>query len=475
VTGNKVGGELTGSESEIIYCKQIDLDKNKKFDFEIPKSLSVNLFNGNIGIAAVGGYFWADENFQIVFSIQFEGKSYSVTYDLEKNRPYSLGYDLEIDLEIDFDSVEISIEFIINKPTAIGYTHFACGFVAKDEFVGSEEAYRHYSNSKKHICFPEQFYFETQIELEGSKNGVPIITKSCNRCQRFLPVNSFNQRLQLAYSNHCTTKAPCTHNGFSKYKIVKCEVGKDEVEEYFKLHFDKGYTLNNNLITCYYGHQLECKACKKFFVNAALNYLRSSSQHREDSLRRRAVELLCRKLLDMKWIYHQYRISTGREFDKDIWLKFNKQCFNCGEPIKNAKAMHLDHTMPLSHLYPLDESATCLCNTCNNAKSDIFPVDFYSEAKLLDLSKITGIPLDVLKSRSPNEKVVKELKKHVIWFVDDFLIHPEYIKDRDGKKASDSILHSVNKAVAKSEWPFDIVEEYNNLQKANTSQDIDEN
>ena len=119
--------------------------------------------------------------------------------------------------------------------------------------------------------------------------------------------------------------------------------------------------------------------------------------------------------------------------------------------------------MPLSHLYPLDESATCLCATCNNAKSDIFPVDFYTGEKLISLSKLTGLPIELLKSRKANQKVINLLKNKIIWFVDDFLNHPEYVKIRDGKKAADSILNSVNKAISKSDTKFDILEEYTKL------------
>lgn len=464
VTGHKVGGSLTGGECELISTQRLELAENQIYKFEIDPKSAIGLFNSNIGIVAIGGYFICETDFNIKFSIRVSEVISQIEYKLGKNRFYALGHDFEIDLEEEVKSISVSIEFVVSTKTAIEYSHFSYGFIEKEEYKLNEEAYKHYSNSKKAICFPEQFYFEEHFILENSVKGNPIISKSCNRCQRYLPINPYNQRIQLAFSNHCTTKAPCTHKNFSNYTITKSEFDNAVIKNIVNKTFEDGYTLDahGNIIS-YYGHQLECKACKKFFVNAALNHLRTSSQHREDSLRRRAFELLSRKLLGIKWIYHEYRIRTGKEFDKEIWLKFNKKCFNCDVEIKSAKVMHLDHTMPLSHLYPLDETATCLCATCNNAKSDIFPIDFYTEEKLTSLAAYTGLPLELLKSRKANQKVVDLLRANIIWFIEDFLNHPDYNKVRDGKKAADSILHSVNKAISKSDTKFDILDEYKKL------------
>jgi len=464
VTGHKVGGTLTGGECELINTQLLELSQSQIYKFEVDQKSAIGLFNNNIGIVAIGGYFICELDIKVKLSITVNDVLTKKVYEIEKKRFYAIGHDFEIDLEEKIENISAEIEFIITNKTKIEYSHFSFGFVDKLEYRENEEAYKHYANSKKTICFPEQFYFTEHFILENSVVGNPIISKSCNRCQRYLPINPYNQRIQLAYSNHCTTKAPCKHKSFSNYIITKSEFTNDKIKNIVNKVFENGYALdsNRNLIS-YYGHQLECKACKKFFVNAALNHLRTSSQHREDSLRRRSFELLSRKLLAIKWIYHDFRVKTGKEFDKEIWLKFDKKCFNCNNDIKSAKVMHLDHTMPLSHLYPLDESATCLCATCNNAKSDIFPVDFYTGEKLISLSKLTGLPIELLKSRKANQKVINLLKNKIIWFVDDFLNHPEYVKIRDGKKAADSILNSVNKAISKSDTKFDILEEYTKL------------
>ena len=463
ITGHKVHGELTGSECEIIQTSKISVDNNE-YTYNIVPDNAIGLFNNNIGIVAIGGYFISESDVKIKFSILVNKVATEREFILEKNRFYAIGHDFEIDLDEEIEKINVSIKFIVNEKTNIEYSHFSFGFVDKEEFKENEESYRHYSNSKKTICFPEQFYFNNYYLLEDSKAGKPILTKSCNRCQRFLPINPYNQRIQLAFSNHCTTKAPCLHRTFANYTIKKSEIIDESINKIITNDFESLYELETSgKIKSYYGHQLECKACKKFFVNAALNHLRSSTQHREDSLRRRAFELLSRNLLGVKWIYHEYRIKTGKEFDKDIWLKFNKKCFNCNSEIKSAKIMHLDHTMPLSHLYPLDKTATCLCATCNNAKSDIFPIDFYTKDKLTKLSKITSLPLELLKSRKTNQRVVDLLEKNIVWFIEEFLNHPDYIKNRDGKKAADSTLNAVNKAISKSNTQFDILEEYKKI------------
>jgi len=129
------------------------------------------------------------------------------------------------------------------------------------------------------------------------------------------------------------------------------------------------------------------------------------------------LEVLVGKLLERKWIYHIYRITKGKEFDVAIWEKFGKKCFNCGIPLKTPNDMDLDHTMPLAYLWPLDETATCLCQTCNSSKSDKFPIDFYPPDKLDDLAKITTLPLKTLRSTPINKVAVEELCNKIVWFL----------------------------------------------------------
>ena len=121
--------------------------------------------------------------------------------------------------------------------------------------------------------------------------------------------------------------------------------------------------------------------------------------------------------------------------------------------------MDLDHTMPLSMLYPLDKTATCLCSKCNSSKSDIFPVDFYKPKELIKLSKITGIDLKSLKSRFSNQIVVDAIKQNRDYILNEFLIQEQYLKVRKGKRVADSIIHSLQKAIDNSISPFKLLED----------------
>ena len=119
--------------------------------------------------------------------------------------------------------------------------------------------------------------------------------------------------------------------------------------------------------------------------------------------------------------------------------------------------MALDHTMPLAYLYRMDETATCLCSSCNSKKSDSFPVDFYTQEKLSELSAITGLSLEKLNSRSINRSVLKILVENVVWFFDDFLMDPHYQKVRGDILTADKIHDALKRVIANE---VDLVAEY---------------
>lgn len=221
----------------------------------------------------------------------------------------------------------------------------------------------------------------------------------------------------------------------------------------------EGLKIEDNKVISYYGHQLECKACKKFFVNAPLNPQRNAQQFKEDGLRRRALEILVNTLLDRNLIHFEFERRTKKEFSQYIWEKFNRRCFKCGpksDPIA-LRDMALDHTMPLAYLYRLDETATCLCSSHNSQKRDHFPVDYYSEEELVRLSTITGLPLVQLHKKEVNQKVLNLLISHIEWFYDIFLMNPEYQKIRDGIRTADKINDSLKRIIA---GQVDLAEKY---------------
>lgn len=310
--------------------------------------------------------------------------------------------------------------------------------------------------TKTGIYLPEILYRDPTVDAtamqltvgEDGGQGQAIVCKSCNRCARFLPVNIEHERKTLSFSNHCVSRAPCTHVSFSTYRVTKggpLIVGNQTFLQ---------------TVTAHYGHQLECITCKKFFVNLPLNPMRDSTQHREDALRRRALEVLVSELLGKDWVYHEHRLATGSEFDVAIWEKFEKTCFKCGKELASPNAMDLDHTLPLAYLWPLDSTATCLCPTCNSSKSDKFPVDFYTADELAKLAGITNLSLETLKSRPINADAVKLLFKRIDWFFDEFLLDADYQKVREGKKAADLIVHAIHNVLSASGYKEDLVDLY---------------
>lgn len=291
---------------------------------------------------------------------------------------------------------------------------------------------------------PEALFIEddgagvVEVEaVEGATNADhPLILKSCNRCGRFLPINVAVERDQLSFSNHCVAehRRPCKHATFGRLRNVE-----DSAEV---LQLD-------------YGYQLECRFCKKFEVNAAHNPQRSSAQMKEDGARRRAFELLLAELYGGT-PQLRYRHEKGTELADDVWKRFGCACFNCGAKLQSARKMHLDHTRPLALLWPLDGTATALCGSCNSAKRDRAPSDFYTPAKLSDLAQITGIPLEDLASPHPNEEALDLLLRNRDWLFGDFLVRDEMTKERDGKVAGELVIKALQKVLARSEHFSDV-------------------
>lgn len=254
-----------------------------------------------------------------------------------------------------------------------------------------------------------------------------ISLKSCNRCGRYLPVNIDNERAHLSFSNHCKAqhRLPCSHTGFGRIRDAR----------------------TGEVVELTYGFQLECRFCKKFAVNAALNPQRTAAQMKEDAARRRAIEFLLDHLYkgSPQLIY---RLQTGCELADDVWTRFGGRCFKCGTALASPNDMHLDHTRPLALLWPLDGTATCLCGTHNSEKRDRPPVAFYTEDELRRLAAITGLTLDELKDPSPNIEAINLLLARLDWFFDEFLQQPELQRVRDGKQAAELLVKALQKTLS---------------------------
>src|SRR3989344_27505 len=450
-SGFSVGGKTSGSECKIISSARIEV-KQKLFVLRFKREqLNPNLlFLKDLGIVGFGGYIFPKNNlnFKIKIKLKIDDieESQEKEYTLSASLWNKIG--INLDMEINKDSKITDIEGVLeisSNNSHIGELDFFGFNLDIVNYPYFKENYlEKVFNEKLEIYLPEIFYFNfdkpflvaPDLSLEKFSKGEPIVLKSCNRCSRFLPIDSKKERNTLSFSNHCFKRVPCTHNAFSKYTILDTS---EELKKEFKGNIE------NDKLKMYYGFQLECKSCKKFFVNSPLNPLRNSTQHREDSLRRRAIEILVDTLLNREWIYHKFRLEKRKEFDKHIWEKFGKKCFKCNKKLKNEREMDLDHTMPLASFWPLDETATCLCNRCNSLKSDKFPIEFYSNKELDELTKVTGINIRILKSKKINLEVVEKLIEKIEWFFDDFLNNKDYQKIRNGKRTSDLIYKAIMK------------------------------
>lgn len=464
-SGYHTCNETTGGECLVLHAEQYVCDSDTvTFVFSRSSVDVVELFEKGISILAFGGYIHSSKKATISLDMSFsyEGDGYAFGEDweqtIEANNWSNIGIHAEQLINKDSHIIDATVKMTISSQRGNILDFFAFDFdvISKDEFQDTSCATSFYQKTSMHV--PYLYYLRSDLPIDwylisGQEfvEGKRIVAKSCNRCGRYLPINIDDELKTLSFSLHCKKRAPCVHSTFRAYKIQNQAdlKAKDLI----------GLTIEDGKVVSYYGHQLECKACKKFFVNAPLNPQRNAQQFKEDGLRRRAIEVLVNTLLDRNLIHFEFEHRTKKEFSRYIWEKFDKRCFKCGpdsDPIALGD-MALDHTMPLAYLYRLDETATCLCSSHNSQKSDHFPVDYYSEEELVRLSKITGLSLTQLHKKEVNQQVLDLLIENVVWFYDEFLMHPDYQKVRDGIRTSDKINDSLKRIIA---GKVDLAEKY---------------
>lgn len=445
--------ETTGGECYVVRAQAYKMKSEKEtFTFSKKNIELMELFEENLGILCFGGYIFTDRDIRISFKMNYIIEGRSFTYEKDSLSPINInnwnniGFHKEISLDngtiVDKLIVEMTIES--NGTAELEFISFDLGAICKEEFAGAELGISF--RQKTAMCIPYLYYLNTMLPFDeyliepiSLEVGRLVVLKSCNRCGRFSPINIFDETNTLGYSLHCKKRAPCVHSTFRAYTILNySELSKSDLAQ---------LPLEGQKVVAYYGHQLECKACKKFFVNAPLNPQRNPQQFKEDGLRRRAIEVLVNNLLETNLIHFEYEKRTKREFSEHIWKKFGCRCFKCNKKIP-LDEMHLDHTMPLAYLYRLDESATCLCAQHNSQKSDHFPVEYYTTDELKKLSKITGLSMDVLNSKSVNQEVLDLLVENVVWFYDTFLMNKDYQKVRDNILTADKINDSLKRVIA---------------------------
>jgi hypothetical protein len=134
------------------------------------------------------------------------------------------------------------------------------------------------------------------------------------------------------------------------------------------------------------GLQGECRVCKQTY-NEIKNGSRLPEQHREAADNRRMM------------------IELAQESDTSLDLstffsKFAGACFKCQRQLVNSPGgpdgYYVDHTLPAKYLWPLWIGPTMLCRTCNGAKADKWPSEFYETPSLRRLAVLTDIDFDLL-------------------------------------------------------------------------------
>ena len=470
-SGYHTCGDKTGGECLILRAQKFIMhEEEEKFIFYRDKMNLVELFLKNIGMVAFGGYIFTTKKIVVSFVLtatavnQDTGLTTGIKYEKEFLGPIneadwnSIGFHKEISLDngIILNNVQVEMTISSDVGNALEFISFDLGAILKEDFRNDTLRESFHKKTSMHVPYlyyleselPFETYLSSDIELE---KGRVVVLKSCNRCGRYLPINIENEINTLSFSLHCKKTAPCVHSTFRAYTIKNMSnCNKDDLN---------GLIIENGKVVSYYGHQLECKACKKFFVNAPLNPQRNSQQFREDGLRRRAIEVLINHLLKRNLVHFEFENRTKKQFSEYIWKKFGGRCFKCNKKIP-LDEMQLDHTMPCAYLYRLDETATCLCSTHNSQKSDNFPVNYYTIEELERLSKITGLSTEKLQSKDVNQEVLALLIKNVVWFYDDFLMTIDYQKIRDGIKTADKINDSLKRVIG---GLADLAEEYRKI------------
>ncbi|MFF5977212.1 HNH endonuclease [Streptomyces olindensis] len=220
---------------------------------------------------------------------------------------------------------------------------------------------------------PETYYLDHAIALNAdlapsttsvvAEEGHWLHLKKCSYCGRLLPIN-MNKLGSLAFHKH---NAKRTH------------------------------------------HQNECRSCKKWRINDNFNPSRTVDQLHESSVITRERKIF----LQESSILQEIKKRTGEGLKSQVWERFDRRCFNCKRGI-SLNQVQLDHTRPLAYLWPIDEHATCLCAECNNNKKDRFPVDFYSESQLRELSRICGLPYGELVQKCVNMEQLEKITNDII-------------------------------------------------------------
>ena len=165
--------------------------------------------------------------------------------------------------------------------------------------------------------------------------------------------------------------------------------------------------------------QGECRLCKTLY-NRIKNQSRTTDQHREAAQRRR--------------LYRTLAGAAATIDSRQVFDRFGGRCFNCDRLLafttSTPEGFQIDHTLPVRLLWPVStENATLLCSRCNNEKHDRWPSEYYQEAKLRKLARLTDYSYHLLAGPPMlNTEAANDVLDDADSFIEEWIHSPEDIR-----------------------------------------------
>lgn len=208
--------------------------------------------------------------------------------------------------------------------------------------------------------------------------------KTCSKCK----IEKCESQFRARKDRPCGLRSQCKQCDLA---YDKSEAGRQSIKRYRRS--DK-YKIKNLLRSKAYFKTDQGKATRKRYAQSAKGRLMSRINKRLEKNRLAAKRYMQSER--GRLIYRQ-RDRRRRErkrgldlqFTKQdallVYFRFNRRCFNCG----NTERLEIDHHMPLSKGFGLSiKNAVLLCKSCNTSKADKMPEEFYTQDKLVELTKL---------------------------------------------------------------------------------------
>ncbi len=212
-SGFKTHEETTGGEFERVDVKAFALKRGQSVSviFTLPKHQPNDLLG-------FGGWFHSDKPVRVTIEGGPRKRTLTQYPPPDWNKFGSIWLGSEPATEM------IKFTFAAEKDCRLAVCGLCCGIVT----------HKHLSSARAELLpnmyqfAPEAIFVTTAGWIQLASNGtkpaesgsVALVKKSCNRCGRYLPINTHDERNHLSFSNHCvaTNRLPCVHATFSNLR-----------------------------------------------------------------------------------------------------------------------------------------------------------------------------------------------------------------------------------------------------------------